>query len=108
MAGVIPFVSSMTERRLTLGYRTVRTRCSTPLLPAGVTVRGHEFHWSRLMQDPSPATAPYEVVEQPGRVEGYARGNVLASYVHLHFGADPSLAPAFVAACAAASMQGRV
>jgi cobyrinic acid a,c-diamide synthase len=99
MTGVIPLSSSMHDQRLTLGYRTVTARCRTPLMRAGQTVRGHEFHWSGLTNEPSTDVAAYDVAEQQGRAEGYAAGNVLASYMHLHFGADPALAPAFVSAC---------
>lgn len=100
MVGLIPLASSMQQRRPTLGYRTVRARWPTPVLAAGQSVRGHEFHWSTLDREPPAKTAPYDVLDQPGRVEGYARGSLLASYIHLHFGADPTLAPSFVQSCA--------
>jgi cobyrinic acid a,c-diamide synthase len=102
MAGLVPLRSSMQGRRLSLGYRTVRARQSTPLMPAGQTVRGHEFHWSDLDSAPPSGTAAYDILEQSGRSEGFASRNLLASYVHLHFGADPTLAPGFVDSCSKA------
>ena len=33
--------------------------------------------------------------------EGYCYRNCLASYIHLHFGSNPAIAPAFVDACKA-------
>jgi cobyrinic acid a,c-diamide synthase len=32
-------------------------------------------------------------------VEGYRYRNCLASYIHLHFGSNPSIADAFVESC---------
>jgi cobyrinic acid a,c-diamide synthase len=107
MVGLAPCWSVMGQRWVTLGYRIARARRRTLLLPAGETVRGHEFHWSAPAEPPAEATAAYDVASAEGRplgVEGFVggpRANVLASYVHLHFGSDPRLAPAFVAACAA-------
>ncbi|HWO94282.1 MAG TPA: cobyrinate a,c-diamide synthase [Dehalococcoidia bacterium] len=98
MAGVVPVRSSMERTRLTLGYRTVRARADGPLLPAGRSVRGHEFHWSELDAPVPAATAAYQVVET-GALEGYAKDNICASYIHLHFAADLSIAPRFVEAC---------
>jgi cobyrinic acid a,c-diamide synthase len=89
----------MERRRVGLGYLSLHARRDTPLLPAGATVRAHEFHWSRLDQAFPPEAAAFEVEEHPGRLEGFVRGNLLASYAHLHFGARPDLAPAFVESC---------
>ena len=100
MVGLLPCRSAMQRRRVILGYATVRARRRNFLLAEGETARGHEFHWSELEGAIAPAHAAYDVLEHDGRREGFAGDNVLASYVHLHFGAHPALAPRFVAACA--------
>ncbi len=82
----------------------VRARQDTLLLPAGETARCHEFHWSRLTNSIPHDESAFSVEGQPNRREGYARGNLLASYVHFHFGAQPDTASRFVAACRAASI----
>lgn len=102
MAGLVPLDSSMKQARLTLGYRTVSARRSTALLQKGERLPGHEFHWSVQRAEPDAAVAAYDVEGPETRREGYAAANVLASYVHLHFGSAPHLAPRLVAACAAA------
>ncbi len=99
MVGLVPACSSMGQARLTLGYRTVRALSDGPLLRRGEAVRGHEFHWSVLADGPAGQQAAYAVLDQPGRLEGFRAGNVLASYIHLHLGARPGLASAFVQSC---------
>jgi cobyrinic acid a,c-diamide synthase len=99
MAGVVPGRSVIKGGRLTLGYRTLRARQSTCLLAAGDTVRGHEFHFSSMQDNPAAVPAAYEVLDQPGRREGFVVQNVLASYMHIHLGSKASLAPRFVATC---------
>lgn len=101
MVGLVPGRSRMRSRRVALGYREVRARADSPLLTAGTTARGHEFHWSELEAPPPAEHAAYEVVEPTPGHEGYLRGNLLASYVHLQPASSASLAPRFVAACAA-------
>jgi cobyrinic acid a,c-diamide synthase len=99
MAGHIPTCSRMTGTRLTIGYRTVQALADGPLLRAGETVRGHEFHWSALDSAPEPDMAAYELTDGPTRREGFHAGPVLASYIHIHFGSNLLLARRFVDAC---------
>jgi cobyrinic acid a,c-diamide synthase len=100
MVGLAPGCSALDRPRLTLGYRVATARRSSFLLRAGEQVRGHEFHWSQLRGEVPAATAAYELHDGAGRLEGYAVSNVVASYLHLHFGSDPRLAQRFVTACA--------
>jgi cobyrinic acid a,c-diamide synthase len=84
----------MTDR-LTLGYRRARVVKPTPIAGPGAVLRGHEFHYSAL--DPSG-----DALELEGRfgagAAGFATPRLLASYLHLHLGADPSPAERLVAA----------
>jgi cobyrinic acid a,c-diamide synthase len=69
-------------------------------LAAGETVRGHEFHFSAMLNDGMDILpSAYEVIDQPGRCEGFVWQNVLASYIHIHMGSKASLAPRFVSTC---------
>ena len=103
MVGLIPVSSTMPGSRLVLGYREVEAMSDGPLLRRSQRVRGHEFHWSIQEGELSEHNAAYSVLDQKGRLEGFRAGSVWASYVHLHLGSDPSLAPRFVETCAAAS-----
>ena len=117
MAGLLPLESSMAESRLTLGYREVEALSDGPLLAKGQRVRGHEFHWSIQTGAPTEETALYAILEKGGldktgpeetrRKEGFRVGSVAGSYVHLHMGTDPTIAPRFVQRCASAEEKAR-
>ncbi len=101
MCGVLPTRTRMGARLRALGYREVVTTADTLLGPAGTTFRGHEFRYSELAdtRDVSPV---YQTTGRAGAgVEGWTCGRVLGSYVHAHFGSNPSLATNLVAACRA-------
>ncbi|WP_241191443.1 hypothetical protein [Deinococcus psychrotolerans] len=93
MCEVIPYRTRM-GGRLTLGYRDAEALYNSPLAARGERVRAHEFHYSALIGE---ATQPAYLIG--GQPEGYARGNVLASYLHLHYAADPRMASRLVEAC---------
>jgi cobyrinic acid a,c-diamide synthase len=92
---------SVMARHLSLGYRQVTFARATLLAPAGAVARGHEFHHSDWIERPDGLPAAYRVdlPDAPFRQEGYASANLLASYIHLHWGAEPAMAARFVAAC---------
>ncbi len=96
LVGALPAAGRMTDR-LTLGYRTAEVRADCPVGAAGAQLRGHEFHYSTL--DP-----PGDALELVGRTgttrSGYASPTLLASYLHVHLGGDPTPAERFVEACA--------
>ena len=113
MTGVLPIKTTMLPRLRSLGYRTVRFTTDTVLGPAGTRARGHEFHYSEVTNTSESSSKvnragspgeggvvnAYEVGSRKGPrpdTHGYCKQNVLASYVHLHFGSNPMLAPGFV------------
>ncbi|MFC4425121.1 cobyrinate a,c-diamide synthase [Deinococcus navajonensis] len=100
MCGVIPYRTRMQDR-LTLGYREALALHDTPLGAEGTTLRGHEFHYSALTHAPTRPAYRWRAHGGAEVLEGYAAGNVLASYLHLHYAADPKTARRFVDACAA-------
>jgi cobyrinic acid a,c-diamide synthase len=96
MCGLLPLKTRMCGR-LSIGYVEVETE---GLLGRGVA-RGHAFHYSELSET-QPVAYSYRVRRADREVaEGFSCGNVLASYVHLHFATNPGLAARFVDACAA-------
>jgi len=100
LLGLVPGEVSLQGARLSLGYRELVAARDSLLFRAGEPARGHEFHYSRgALARGAPAA--YRVAGRQPPAEGYARGGLLASYVHLHFAGTPLLAQRFAAACAA-------
>jgi cobyrinic acid a,c-diamide synthase len=80
MVGALACDTSMEAAKLTLGYRTVEWN--------GLTIKGHEFHYSQLA-DHGLTPEPARITSAKGGgvpVQLYRQGNVLASYVHLYWG----------------------
>ena len=107
MVGVISQTAVMSPRLEAIGYVEVETRVRTPLGPAGVSFRGHQFRYSRLerrgeAESVTELASAYSVRPRVGVAaveEGFARGNVLASYVHGHWASNPAIASSLVEAC---------
>jgi cobyrinic acid a,c-diamide synthase len=102
MVGVFPFTVRMLPRLKALGYREVTLTAGSLLGPAGTTARGHEFHYSEIVGEPETVARLYRLTPRKGGEgmrEGYGAGNVLGSYVHLHFASNPDVARHLVANC---------
>lgn len=82
---------------LVIGYREATALRDTLLTRRGEVVRGHEFHYSCLDAPLVREEAAYEFTAR-GQVEGFAQGNLLASYLHLSFSGFPPAAQRFVTA----------
>jgi cobyrinic acid a,c-diamide synthase len=100
MAGVLPMEFEMTSRLMNFGYVEVAFVADCLLGEKGTAVRGHSFHCSRMRTGNTMPTAYRLKYSLSGRdeLEGFHCGNVLASYVHLHFRGNPSLAASLVKA----------
>jgi len=102
MAWVFPFETRMLGKPR-LGYREVVLREDSIIGRAGDVRRGHEFHYSEIVEVRSEECGVrsgnikmmYDVRDSRGQgreTEGYRYKNTLASYIHLHFGSDPKRA----------------
>jgi cobyrinic acid a,c-diamide synthase len=100
MCDVIEADATMTDR-LTLGYREATASGKHPAWPAGTSVRGHEFHYSRV--EPAAAERPAWRIatRDASRDEGHVAAGVHASYLHTHWAATPEVARRLVAAATA-------
>jgi cobyrinic acid a,c-diamide synthase len=103
MVGIFPFETAMQQRRSHLGYREIRLKESCILGRAEAILRGHEFHYSNIpsgqdMKESGVETI-YDAVDAQGRPQeckGYRIGQVLASYVHVHFASNQRSARHFI------------
>jgi cobyrinic acid a,c-diamide synthase len=109
MCGVLPTACRMLPRRAALGYREVTLTEAGLLGPAGMRLRGHEFHYSEV-DDAALAKAgvgrALKIARRGGgaqdaRAEGYRVGSVLATYAHVALTARA--ARSFAAALAGAA-----
>jgi cobyrinic acid a,c-diamide synthase len=90
----------MTGKLVQFGYVTVEFTENCLLGRKGTVVRGHSFHYSRVASRGELQTSYHVQYSMSGKeeMEGFRQGNVLASYIHLHFRANPAVAENFVAA----------
>lgn len=84
MAGLLGLVTSHADRRLHLGYRQARLLAPVAGFAAGASLRGHEFHYSTIVEQPDPPLA--HVTDADGVLladTGSCRGHVAGTYFHL-------------------------
>lgn len=95
MVGLIPGEARMQQRLTKLGYCTATMLEDNILGQKGTSIRGHRFHWSRLENIHEPNA--YQL--NNGEKAGFIQPNLLASYIHIHFGTQLSLAQNLVNNC---------
>ena len=110
MAGIFPMSAHMEDRLKALGYREIITRMESILGPEGTKVRGHEFHYSRMQNMDTDFKCIYDMRDRKAishGKEGFTRQSILGSYVHLHWGSNPSVAGNFVDFCRRYGAEGK-
>ena len=101
LLGVLPYTFQMGTERAQLGYRELTTVRDTISGPAGTQLRGHEFHWSRIVDPLLREHAAYRLEGRENTVEGYANKMILASYVHVPLAANPDVMIRLIQNCLA-------
>ncbi len=102
MAGCFPFTTTMFPRLKALGYREITLTRDTIIGNRGLTIRGHEFHYSELDKGARDVKNAYRISDRLGLdkpPDGYLVNRTLGSYNHLHFGSRPEAAKHFVENC---------
>jgi cobyrinic acid a,c-diamide synthase len=95
MANVFPFDVSVSDTAQGHGYSELRVDAQNAFFPIGTTLRGHEFHYSRIVAQSQSAATACAVLRGTGCFAGrdaVVIKNVWASYTHLHALATPEWA----------------
>ena len=101
MAGGLPFAVEVCATPQGHGYSELLVDAANPFFPPGTRIRGHEFHYSRIVPErelPETACAVLRGTGCFARRDAVIANNVWASYTHLHALATPEWAAGFLAA----------
>ena len=100
MAGVLPIVFGFSKRPQGHGYTIVTVERKNPYYKVGTEIRGHEFHYSRVLKwrgnDRDLAFSMKRGVGVINKRDGLCYKNVLATYTHIHALGTPLWAHAMV------------
>jgi cobyrinic acid a,c-diamide synthase len=92
MAAVLPFEVEVLAKPQGHGYTELTVDGANPFFPRGMAIKGHEFHYSRILlngETPRTACAVGRGTGCFGGRDGVVAGNVFAGYTHLHALATP-------------------
>lgn len=84
MLGLLGHATSFATPRMNLGYRQARLLADCAIGRHGETIRGHEFHYSRVI-DPGQDEALAEIADGAGKplgLSGSRRGLVTGTFFH--------------------------
>ena len=106
LCGLLPATTEMTTKVQALGYVQGQTVHALPCFPPGLSLRGHEFHYSRVIPAPD---ATYAFALQRGKgiengKDGLVQNRAIGTFTHAYFSND--FARHFIQCCAGSkSMQ---
>ncbi|HMA67939.1 MAG TPA: cobyrinate a,c-diamide synthase [Desulfosalsimonadaceae bacterium] len=110
MTGVLPIVFGFSQKPQGHGYTRVFVDRENPYYPVGTQLRGHEFHYSRVLEWKGTADDMVFAMQKGkgivNRRDGICRKNVLATYTHVHALGIPQWARVLVQRAAAHASPG--
>ena len=84
MAGLLGLVTSYEKRKFHLGYRRAVLEAPMPGHAPGAALRGHEFHYSTILEEPDAPLARIADADGNATPEtGSRRGHVTGTFFHL-------------------------
>ncbi len=84
MAGLLGLVTSYEKRKFHLGYRRAVLQVPLPGFAPGQALRGHEFHYSTILDQPdAPLADVFDADGNPVPETGSHRGQVSGTFFHL-------------------------
>jgi cobyrinic acid a,c-diamide synthase len=103
MVGVFPFEIILEAKPQGHGYTIMECVNANPFFPKSTTMRGHEFHYSRIAGRIDPGSCPFVFRLKKGHGivagwDGLCYKNVLACYSHLHAAGNEHWGDAMIAA----------
>ncbi|MEJ2658881.1 MAG: cobyrinate a,c-diamide synthase [Desulfobacterales bacterium] len=100
MAGVLPIVFGFFKKPQGHGYTVVKVARKNPYFDIGTEIKGHEFHYSRVLRwhgtDNDLAFVMKRGAGFLNRRDGVCYKNVLATFTHIHALGTPGWAGALV------------
>lgn len=102
MAGVIPGIALMEKKPQGHGYTVLEVSKNNPFFPTGLQMKGHEFHYSRLIHLKKEKIDLIFTLKRGTGIDegrdGIRVNNALATYTHLHARSSPVWADSFLEA----------
>ncbi len=84
MAGLLGLVTSYEKRKFHLGYRRAVLSEALPGYSSGQALRGHEFHYSTILDQPdAPLADVFDADGNPVPETGSRRGHATGTFFHL-------------------------
>ncbi len=100
MVGALPITFGLDAKPRAHGYTIVEVEKSNPYFPRGAVFRGHEFHYSSVLEiEEAGLHMAFNVRRGKGIVDnkdGICYKNILAAYTHLHAVGTPEWADGIV------------
>ena len=99
MIGILDAKAYRTGKLGRFGYITLTAKGDTAFLPAGESIRGHEFHYFES-EDCGGALHAQKPTGSRGWDCGHGKGDLLMGFPHLYYPSNPGLIERFLRRCA--------